>query len=119
MASNQVLFGVIILVCMFALAMLTTTSSTLNANPTPTTATATTTKTIKIAAGGGNASAPWTLFVPQKVTINAGDSVMWYNPTIGAAEPHTVTFALDNSILAGVASPFAVSNMTEFDAIPA
>jgi hypothetical protein len=43
-ASNQVLFGVIILVCMFALAMLTTTSSTLNTNPT--TATTTTTKTI-------------------------------------------------------------------------
>lgn len=116
MASNQVLFGVIILVCMFALAMLTT-SSTLNA--TQTTTTAATTKTIKVAAGGGNASAPWTLFVPQKVTINAGDSVMWYNPTVGAAEPHTVTFALDNSTLAGVASPLAVSNMTEFDAIPA
>jgi plastocyanin len=116
MASNQVLFGVIILVCMFALAMLTT-SSTLNA--TQTTTTAATTKTIKVAAGGGNASAPWTLFVPQKVTINAGDSIMWYNPTVGAAEPHTVTFALDNSTLAGVASPLAVSNMTEFDAIPA
>jgi plastocyanin len=116
MASNQVLFGVIILVCMFALAMLTT-SSTLNA--TQTTTTAATTKTIKVAAGGGNASAPWTLFVPQKVTINAGDSIMWYNPTVGAAEPHTVTFALDNSTLAGVASQLAVSNMTKFDAIPA
>jgi plastocyanin len=115
MASNQVLFGVIILVCMFALVMLTTTSSTLNATPTIAAAP----KTIKVAAGGGNASAPWTLFVPQKVTINAGDSVMWYNPTVGAAEPHTVTFALDNSTLAGVASQLAVSNMTKFDAIPA
>jgi plastocyanin len=112
MASNQVLFGVIILVCMSALAMLTT-SNTLSA--TPTTAAP---KTIKVAAGGGNASAPWTLFVPQKVTINAGDSIMWYNPTVGAAEPHTVTFVSDNSTFAGVASPLAVSNMTEFDAIP-
>lgn len=99
---------------MFALAMLTT-SNTLNATPTTTAAP----KTIKVAAGGGNASAPWTLFVPQKVTINAGDSVMWYNPTVGSAEPHTVTFALDNSTLAGVASQFAVLNMTKFDAIPA
>ncbi|MPZ07812.1 MAG: hypothetical protein GEU26_15600 [Nitrososphaeraceae archaeon] len=77
MVSNQVLFGVIILVCMFALAMLTI-SNTLNA--TQTTAAP---KTIKIASGGGNSSAPWTLFLPQNITINAGDSVMWYNPTVG------------------------------------
>jgi plastocyanin len=44
--------------------------------------------------------------------------VMWYNPTVGAAEPYTVTFALDNSILLRVCQ-LAVSNMTKFNAIPA
>jgi hypothetical protein len=47
-----------------------------------------------------------------------GDTVMWYNPTEGVAEPHTITFVLDNSPMAGIVSPLAVSNMTEFRAIP-
>ena len=75
-------------------------------------------KIVKVAAGGGNITAPWTLFLPQNVTINVGDTVEWYNPTMDAAEPHTVTFILDNSTFAGVASQLAVSNTTEFNAIP-
>ena len=106
------LFGIIIVGYMLALVMFSiSSSSSSNATSVPN-------KIVKVAAGGGNATAPWTVFLPQKVTINAGDSVAWYNPTLGAAEPHTVTFILDNSTFAGVASPLAVSNMTDFNAIP-
>jgi plastocyanin len=81
-------------------------------------ATITETETVRIAAGGGNATAPWTVFVPQEVRIKAGETVTWDNPTVGAAEPHTVTFVLDSSTVAGVISPLAVSNATEFSALP-
>jgi plastocyanin len=76
------------------------------------------TAVVKVAAGGGNATAPWTIFVPQKVEINAGESVTWYNPTEGAAEPHTVTFVLDNDTMAGVVSPLLVANTTKFTSQP-
>jgi plastocyanin len=72
-----------------------------------------------VAAGGGNATAPWTIFVPQNVEIKAGESVTWHNPTKGVAEPHTVTFVLDNNTMAGVVSPLAVSNTTKFMPLPA
>ncbi|MGA6922954.1 MAG: plastocyanin/azurin family copper-binding protein, partial [Nitrososphaeraceae archaeon] len=71
-----------------------------------------------VAAGGGNATAPWTIFVPQKVEISAGESVTWYNPTEAAAEPHTVTFMLDNNTMAGVVSPLLVANTTKFIPLP-
>src|SRR5215217_4229375 len=76
------------------------------------------TTVVKVAAGGGNATAPWTIFVPQNVEINAGESVTWYNPTEGAAEPHTVTFILDNNTMAGVVSPLLVANTTKFTSLP-
>lgn len=71
-------------------------------------------QTVTVAAGGGNTTAPWTVFVPQEVRIKAGDTVVWDNPTEGAAEPHTVTFVLDNNTMAGVEAPLGVSNTTEF-----
>jgi plastocyanin len=43
--------------------------------------------------------------------------LVWDNPTMGAAEPHTITFMFDNSTFAGVVSSLSVSN-TEFTAIP-
>jgi plastocyanin len=73
---------------------------------------------VKVAAGGGNATAPWTIFVPQKVVISVGESVTWDNPTKGAAEPHTVSFMLDNNTMARVASPLLVANTTEFIPLP-
>ena len=76
------------------------------------------TAVMKVAAGGGNATAPWTIYVPQDLEINAGESVTWYNPTEGAAEPHTVTFVLDNSTMAGVVSPLLVANTTKFTSQP-
>ncbi|MFL6458684.1 MAG: plastocyanin/azurin family copper-binding protein [Nitrososphaeraceae archaeon] len=77
----------------------------------------TTTSAIKVQAGGGNATAPLTVFVPQNVEIKAGESVTWDNPTT-VGEPHTVTFVLDNNTMTNIVSPFAVPNSTEFAAIP-
>ena len=75
-------------------------------------------KTIRVAAGWGNATAPLTVFVPKKVEIKNGESVVWDNPTT-VAEPHTVTFVLDNKTMTGIVSPFAVvPNSTGFEAIP-
>ena len=93
MITKQILFGMVILACMIAIAMYGV-NNVSNATPAGN-------KVVRIAAGGGNITAPWTVFLPQAVTINVGDSVEWYNPTIGAAEPHTVTFLLDNSTSAG------------------
>src|SRR5688572_22607758 len=74
-------------------------------------------KPIEIAAGGGNYSAPYTIFVPEHVEVKVGQTVNWHNPT-EVGEPHTVTFVMDNSTMAGVVSPLAVSNATTFAALP-
>lgn len=74
-------------------------------------------KPLEIIAGGGNYSAPFTTYTPNKMEVKAGQSVTWYNPT-EVAEPHTVTFVLDNSTMAGVVSPLAVSNSTTFSELP-
>jgi plastocyanin len=71
----------------------------------------------KIQAGGGNSTAPLTVFVPQNMQISVGESITWDNPsTVG--EPHTVTFVLDNTTMTNIVSPFSVPNSTQFTAIP-
>lgn len=77
-------------------------------------ASATTSPTIVQA---GEATTPLAVFSPQTVEINAGESVTWTNPT-KVAEPHTITFFLDNSTNSGIVAPLAVSNTTKFMAIP-
>ena len=72
---------------------------------------------IKVSAGGGNGTAPTTVFIPQKVEIKTGQSVSWYNPT-QVAEPHTVTFVLDKNFMTGIVSPIGVSNKTKFTVLP-
>jgi len=72
---------------------------------------------VEVKAGGGNAIAPLTQFIPQKVEINTGQSITWINPTT-VGEPHTVTFVLDNKTMAGIVSPLAVPNSTQFTPIP-
>ena len=110
MILKRILFGLVILAFTIAI-------TTYNAN-TSTRASTTGNEIVKVAAGGGNAAAPWTVFMSQIVTINVGDTVEWYNPALGAAEPHTITFMFDNRTFAGVVSPLSVSNTTEFTAIP-
>jgi plastocyanin len=110
MISKRILFGLVILAFTIA-------TTTYNVNTT-TKASTTGNEIIKVAAGGANTTAPWTMFLPQFVKVNVGDSVEWYNPTVGAAEPHTITFMFESSTSAGVVSPLVVSNTTEFTAIP-
>ena len=57
------------------------------------------------------------LFYPPTVEINTGESVTWTNPT-KVAEPHQLRFFLDNTSMAGIVSPLAVSNTTKFMTIP-
>jgi plastocyanin len=68
-------------------------------------------------AGGGTSTSPLTAFVPQQIQISAGQSVIWDNPSV-VAEPHTVSFVLDNKTATDIVSPFAVPNSTQFSAIP-
>lgn len=69
-------------------------------------------------AGGGNASSPLTVFLPSTIEIDAGDSVIWNNPTI-VSEPHTVTFIKDEKFFAPPIAPINVSNSVEFLTTPA
>ena len=73
-------------------------------------------KTI-VHSGGGNRTSPLTAFVPQSIQIGVGQSVTWDNPSV-VAEPHTVTFVLDNKTATGIVSPFAVQISTQFSSIP-
>jgi plastocyanin len=73
---------------------------------------------IKVEVGTGNASAIIDRFFPQTVEIKVGQSITWYNPT-QVAEPHTVTFALDNKTMTRPVAPVAINpNSTQFMPIP-
>ncbi len=82
-----------------------------------TTTTAAATTSIKVRAGGGNATDMLAVFVPQQMQISTGQSIIWDNPS-AVAEPHTVTFVLDNKTATELVSPFAVPNSTQFTPIP-
>ncbi len=74
---------------------------------------------VTVAAGGGNGTAPWTIYVPQTTSIKTGESVTWNNPTL-VGEPHTVTFIKDNDMIPPLVAPFSTPNNTELiAAIPA
>jgi plastocyanin len=47
--------------------------------------------TTAVAAGGGGPESVLIAFIPQNVTINAGQTVVWTNPMV-VPEPHTVSF---------------------------
>ena len=53
-----------------------------------------------------------TWFTPQNVTINAGETVVWINPTV-VGEPHTVTFIRQEGYFANFKSPYLIANGTE------
>jgi plastocyanin len=77
-------------------------------------ASATTSPTIVQA---GEATTPLAVFSPQTAEVNVGESITWINPS-KVAEPHTITFFLDNSTMAGVVAPLQVSNTTKFMTLP-
>ena len=74
-------------------------------------------ESLKVAAGGGNGTAPLTIFILQDVEVKAGQTVTWYNPTT-VGEPYTVICIFDENKTAGVVSPLSVSNTTKFAALP-
>ena|SRR5437763_1421520 len=118
MTIKSILAIVAIIVAALYLLPTTTNVKVINAlDSTSSNKTTTTTSAIKVQAGGGNSTAPLTVFVPQNIQVKAGESVTWNNPsTVG--EPHTVTFVLDNKTMTNIVSPFAVPNSTQFAAIP-
>jgi plastocyanin len=70
-----------------------------------------------VEAGRGGITAVRHQFLPPKLEISVGQSVTWYNPS-SVAEPHTVTFALDNETMTGLTAPFIVPNSTRFVPLP-
>jgi plastocyanin len=71
---------------------------------------------IRVKAGGGNSTDIKTVFVPQNIEIQAGQTINWFNPT-PVGEPHSVTFFKDTKLFPVFAVPFAVPASTEFDAL--
>jgi plastocyanin len=67
---------------------------------------------VTVAAGGGNGTAPWTIYVPQNIDIKTGESITWNNPTT-VGEPHTVSFIKDNDMIPPLVAPFSIPNNTE------
>ena len=65
-----------------------------------------------VAAGGGGPVSVVTWFVPQNISISAGETVTWVNPSL-VAEPHTVSFMKDPSYFANYESPYLIANGTE------
>lgn len=70
---------------------------------------------VNVAAGGGNGTAPLTIYVPQTIEIKSGQSITWNNPTT-VGEPHTVTFIKDNDMIPPLVAPFSIPNNTELTA---
>ena len=71
-----------------------------------------------VAAGGGGPVSVVTWFVPQNISISAGETVTWVNPT-AVGEPHTVSFIREEGYFANLESPYLIANGTELTpAIP-
>jgi len=65
-----------------------------------------------VAVGGGGPVSVVTWFIPQNVSIRAGETVTWVNPSL-VSEPHTVSFMKDPSYFANFESPYLIANGTE------
>lgn len=95
--------------CLVVLAVLVAVAIMLN----PNLATALTANQTMVQAGNGTGSIAVTVYTPNQVEILSGESVTWYNPT-PVAEPHTVTFVLDNKAKADLVAPYAIPNNSTF-----
>src|ERR671931_2166531 len=67
--------------------------------------------TTTVAAGGGGPESVLVSFIPQNVTINVGQTVVWKNPTV-VSEPHTVSFIRQEGYFANFESPYLIANGT-------
>src|ERR687894_2454942 len=69
-----------------------------------------------VAAGGGGPVSVLTWFIPQNISISAGETVTWVNPTV-VGEPHTVSFLKQQDYFAAIESHYLIPRHTEL--IPA
>jgi plastocyanin len=65
-----------------------------------------------VAAGGGGPVSVLTWFIPQNISISAGETVIWINPTV-VGEPHTVSFIKQPDYFAALESPYLIPRDTE------
>ncbi len=65
-----------------------------------------------VAAGGGGPVSVVTWFVPQNISISAGETVTWVNPTV-VGEPHTVSFMKQPDYFAAIESPYLIPRDTQ------
>ena len=124
MTIKSVLTLVVVVSALSTTLLITTSNFTMisaqnsnNSNNNITTTTKTTTSPKMVHAGGGTSTDMLAVFVPQLIQVGVGQSVTWNNPST-VAEPHTVTFVLDNKTATDIVSPFAVPNSTQLTAIP-
>jgi plastocyanin len=68
--------------------------------------------TMTVAAGCGGPESVLIAYDPQNVTINAGQTVVWTNPTV-VGEPHTVSFIRQQDYFAAIESPYLIANSTQ------
>jgi plastocyanin len=68
--------------------------------------------TITVEVGGGGPTPIVMAFTPQNITINAGQTVTWTNPTV-VPEPHTVSFIREQGYFPLLESPYLIANGTE------
>lgn len=95
--------------CSAVLSLLVAVAIMLNPNVT----TASTANQTMVQVGNGTGSIAMTVYTPNQVEILSGESVTWYNPT-PVAEPHTVTFVLDNNAKADLVAPYVIPNNSTF-----
>jgi plastocyanin len=82
------------------------------------TTTTTTNANTQVQVGGGNSTWFFFGYNPQKVEIKAGDTVVWNVPSSLTAEPHTVTFVLNNKTMTYRDAPFGFPTLTKFMPLP-
>jgi plastocyanin len=124
MTIKSILTLVVVISALSTTLLITTSNFTMisaqntnSSNNNNTTSTTTTTSSTNVHAGGGTSTDMLAVFVPQLIQVGVGQSITWDNPS-AVAEPHTVTFVLDNKTATDIVSPFAVPNSTQFTPVP-
>jgi plastocyanin len=119
MTTIKSIWAIVAAISALSITLLITTTNfkVITAQNTSSTTTTAITSSIKAHAGGGNSTDMLSVFEPQQIEVNVGQSVTWDNPS-AVGEPHTVTFVLDNKTATDIISPFAVPKSAQLTAIP-
>ena len=65
-----------------------------------------------LAEGAGGPVSVLNWFIPKNISISAGETVTWVNPTV-VGEPHTVSFIKQPDYFAAIESPYLMPSDTE------